>query len=1406
MSFDQTPFDLTSQYCSSYGGSLDNGFCCVLTDVNDQFVFNFNSNEDSLHDLEYYCQDAVDKRTQTEIQWYKVDDTPPTITKDMFGSWVGDCPSGSDLQHGDCYVADNGGSGVTIHAIDAGLHQNDISCSYSVDWITDLSTCESVYNPTFCSLNCVVYNATHVSCDVGSGQFDDSAPVNVIFNEDSTHVLDVACSDMLGNQFHDTEIFLVDSTPPVTTKTYGQPIFTCSDWCVAECAEYYAYYPGVNEQQTCVSLCEAGLPIQAGDNGGPIYEPSMCGGADIGGHIYPVWITSQTPVSLDATDNKVGVGATYWRNTLLNSDLPCQSVTACELAQGSGDWNSYSTPFFKPETSCHLIEYQSIDLLGNNETVKKQCVFVDNEAPVTNKTIGQPKVVKEEVCQLPNGPLSSNSITTQAVGDFVAAVNFSVKCSSGVGVGIAFDGQNLWYSCAFVTGTDLYRADPATGVVSASYDIVPGEGLGALAYDAGRNAIWAGYDNSGKKILLVHLNSSKDVTSTTEEFVAPVGGITLDDGLAYDASDDTLYISPDVDATVYHVYVNGSLITSFPKAPGSACGASGLAIGGDLLYEGFNGCNQVRVVNKSATSIVVFNFSTAQSSDPAFRDEDLECDTITFNASGKHVMWSVEAYDSSTESRRAFAFEIPFGSCGIGGQTAEPPVCGNGVLQLPEQCDDGNLLDGDGCSAICKIEASCVQNDTYITSQTPITFGCEDSQPHPVDHASLHWRSRFATDCSQLNASTWGNWSWSPDNETTIHLPEDSCHELEYFCKDALGNEETHQFEIDIVDTQAPVITKAIEGPYTGICPPDNELVTPATPSSCIIDGVTNITVSVTDPEPHPVGNVTCRWGYTVDGVQFIIGGQGLGSEFKVHFPEESNHVLTIQCRDGLGNKVTDIETFQVDKTPPVTTKSFSGPQYPNDGDAPGVTHWITSSTNVLLDAVDTYGPHVSGVNRTYYRVTLLNSSEPCDYSPVGILPETTTTSCDLAVGSGSWQLYTGAFNVPEDSCHLIEFYSVDNVEKTEAEKRQCVFVDNQGPVANKTVGEIKSIINHTLNTDDYVFNFYPQVNGLCFNATNGNAIDCWKVTTMTPITLDCVDPQPHPVDKSKIFFKVDLDGSDVTQQYCGDVSGGQFNYSGDGYCKVGSYDAPAIFKFGEESEHNLKYYCQDKLGNVGTVDDEKFKVEGSQFNITINKKWNLISVPFVLFNDSMDKAFENAIGVKSVWTYDPTHIACSTDWCVYTPDGNPGNDNLKKMVPGDGYWVLAYNSTTLLIGGSLFSSVMSPPSKGIVAGWNLIGYYGNLDGVPTGNPIFVYDGPDGDGASAVCELGTLVDTTIGYPKWASLWTYWEPYNTDGDPSTTLWIPLGFFDNMDPGAGYWMEIDVAESYSPSTTCPLIIGP
>ncbi len=33
-----------------------------------------------------------------------------------------------------------------------------------------------------------------------------------------------------------------------------------------------------------------------------------------------------------------------------------------------------------------------------------------------------------------------------------------------------------------------------------------------------------------------------------------------------------------------------------------------------------------------------------------------------------------------------------------------PPICGNGAVAMPEECDDGNLADGDGCSATCILE------------------------------------------------------------------------------------------------------------------------------------------------------------------------------------------------------------------------------------------------------------------------------------------------------------------------------------------------------------------------------------------------------------------------------------------------------------------------------------------------------------------------------------------------------------------------------------------------------------------------------------------------------------------------------------------------------------------------------
>ena len=252
-----------------------------------------------------------------------------------------------------------------------------------------------------------------------------------------------------------------------------------------------------------------------------------------------------------------------------------------------------------------------------------------------------------------------------APGDLVGSVTFSQECQSGIGVGIAYDGQYLWVSC-YASNPDLLRADPITGNVSATYNIAGG--LGSLAYDATRNALWAGWGNgtdaAAGNVRLISLDAAHNALGGPVQFAAPAAltGCGLDDGMGYDATDDSLYISDDCSTTVWHYTTAGTLLTSFPWS-GSGCFNSGVAIGGNLLFEGSDGCSHVWVVDKT-TLAPAFDFTTVVAGDPNFRDEGLSCDPLTFASVGKQVMWSKEAYPPN----RAHAFEIPPNTCGVGGQ------------------------------------------------------------------------------------------------------------------------------------------------------------------------------------------------------------------------------------------------------------------------------------------------------------------------------------------------------------------------------------------------------------------------------------------------------------------------------------------------------------------------------------------------------------------------------------------------------------------------------------------------------------------------------------------------------------------------------------------------------------------
>ncbi len=1376
------PVDNT-QVC--YRITVDSATPGSYTCVNSPKTINFA--EDSNHQLDYYCKDALGNKGPIDSEKFKVDTTPPAITKTMLGTagvdYLGACPPHSASDN--CYVADNGRGGVHVAVADGGAvcAVDQTTCDFKVWWDTDTSTC---------SLNQGQWDTVN-KCLIDSGAFGGTG-TNMTFKHDSTHRLVINCQDALGNAMPtDTETFLVDSTPPVVTKTYGVPTVVSGSY---------------------------------------------------------KWITSSTPIYLNATDNKVGVDKIAWRVTQ-QPGLDYPNCTEACANQGSGQWSfsPSNTTFNIPQDSCHLIEFYGIDKLGNSgsqvmnlQTLLKSATLNKDGSPV-------PGSLDYGYQFTTNGDVSKLYVLTLS----------SVVADS------------------IVSGDYAFKLKTATPQLAAYFQ-----------GKAGWSQAWKDW-------------AAGAVAGTNPFFYLRVGS-----GPTYQL----------VDAFMKDVYTPSAI--------------TDLRINGDYptgvyTYEGTVGGKIVDV-----TLII---------------GPDGQLPTVL----------------------------LPHKQCVFVDNTAPAT---NKTIGTPMVNKSGTI---------------------YINQQTHITLTCNDTNPHPVRREVIWYRYQVDGGTWKPNTTVgsngWNDTAVAPSGVVkTFTFPEDSQHTLEYYCVDALGNKEITKSEIDIVETMPPVITTAIEGPSAGTCPATEG-------HQCFLDGITNITVTATDPQPHPVEGVNCSWDYTViGGTKNGTGQTNLAPPFKVHFPEESNHTLTITCKDALGNTATKTEYYSVDKTPPVTIKSFSGPQYPADSELavalgtdsnfailaksgisttgntsivgdigvspaaasyitgfglvldgsgtfatsslvtgkvyaadyapptpnkmttaisdmeaaytdlagrtpvnytdlyagiiggkvltpgiykwstgvtiptdvtisggandvwifqiagtldissakkvilsgaqakniywvvagqttlgttsvfngnildqtaivintgaklngralaqtavtlqgnnvvlpavslpvnaslPVVPRWITSGTNVALTAYDV-GPHKSGINGTYYRETLLESNDPC-YNE---------TICQQTTGTEEFVPYIGPFEIPEESCHLIEYYSVDNVGKTETVKKQCVFVDNTPPVTNKTVSEPKNVWD---GKDAVFYNIADQ----CWSTDPQKAIECWKITLFTPITLNCVDSQPHPVENNVVCFKVGLDGDDKTAQYCSDHQA-DYNISGDGFCCLSKEKAPVTFRFNEESEHNLAYYCKDALGNVGTTDDEKFKVEGSSFTIDINKKWNLISTPFVLQNNATPQIFDSHSNeIISVWGYD----AFTDKWHIYPPDGI-ANDDLDTLTPGSGYWVLASNDTTLLIGGSLFSPGKTPPSKTTVKGWNLLGYYGT-EGQTS------YTGPLATGNTVACELDSISDSVLDKGP-ISVFSYWETLNPKQWYTHHTNTPgLNKADKMDPGAGYWVFASEDGIYAPSTTC------
>lgn len=246
------------------------------------------------------------------------------------------------------------------------------------------------------------------------------------------------------------------------------------------------------------------------------------------------------------------------------------------------------------------------------------------------------------------------------------------------GIGVAYDGTTIWYTCAGETKirkTDLTGAD--LGFIDTTEGLTP-VAVDAIAWDPTEGRIQGGdvVDTDGDGFNDTCRIYSIDPVSgaATTRFDRTDTGCTFNffDGLTVDTVTNTLYYGPDVQKLIYHLDKTGALaanatidfetLTSgpdrcpgtepFPDAdPVNGCNNSGLAIGLDgNLFVGTDGEGKIVQIDPNTPSFLI-DFATVSG-----RDEDLECGPVI---QGKETILSRDFNFPG----RIDVLEVPEGTC-----------------------------------------------------------------------------------------------------------------------------------------------------------------------------------------------------------------------------------------------------------------------------------------------------------------------------------------------------------------------------------------------------------------------------------------------------------------------------------------------------------------------------------------------------------------------------------------------------------------------------------------------------------------------------------------------------------------------------------------------------------------------
>ncbi len=981
---------------------------------------------------------------------------------------------------------------------------------------------------------------------------------------------------------------------------------------------YYEFYTIANDT---AGNTEA-PPVTADENAGYDITPPITTKV-VGIPSYGSFVTSNTPIWLNATDNAngSGVNATYYRiwnatgwHPSSSTDYYCGNTNI--IYNGTAYWYVYRmngsvvyAPIHFHEECMHMIEYYSVDFAGNEEQYHIQTHFVDNTPPEVTKEYGEPFYND-----------SGNHYITKDTPIYLNATDMPdniTKLSPGVPMiwpfwivnninSLDLDIHNFYYQDASIGDVSYINLSSYVGLQDLTW-------RNMIQNYSGWNAIISGYTIPSGSNYLKSLSIDPTVSAVivrynvsvngeiVARFIGEVllnwsGGVPLIVGTLtnFDVLNNYSH-----DVNNFELEINGITplnITDWFE---------GWGYPPTVEYDG----NWLNITWKSSHGVQPgewVHFGLGLEDNISVSDiSAMRANWTTTCAVGSYIIW-YRVWNDVTGWSGWYSGEenssVVFTLAGIGDNYncthyieyyAIDDLGNNYTTPLNQTV----YVDNSPTESVVEIGEPSYYDDSepmwYVKTTTPIWINTSEnySDSNTCDSGCqyLHWEAYIWNESSQqwqsCNVSVWNGSGYenrSSGNETSnkllFHFNEESHHKIVYWGVDNVSNVETrHEIEIKVDDTP-PSGYVSIGIPSAG-----NHLTTH-----------TDIQIIATDGGECPVGGYYIRyniwngtWEYDINAPDTWPTYHNTNPIF--HFNEECKHYLLFNVSDELGNWQQYNYTFYVDDTPPTSTIS------------PANHSFVSTSTPIIITATDgPASPCATGVREIDYRILIWNDT----ISDWEVLQNWTT-------GGSAVTFY---FN--EQCMHKVEYYAIDSLENKEALKWAIYYVDTTPPSTSLEAGN-------------------PNV------AITSNK---YFVTSNTPIWLNASDAGCN-------------NGSGVAELHYRIIYGGYpydfvvyDNGNGDLNSSVGNISVK--ISFNEECNHTLIYWAVDYVGNVEGQNKAYFYVDNSppMINLTIGEpQYNKSGM---LFITSHTPIWVNATdtGLTQECTVGSVHLNVKVHWLIEGP------------------------------------------------------------------------------------------------------------------------------------------------------------